>query len=167
MFCNLLPWHLYLHKILKFSVTVMWAGKGRIKASTLCAKSVNSNFWYSIVNRVAILKAFTVLRNKPTFLNWRLSIPLCKNTIYIYCPSHTTQCCKVRIMQLTPKLHVSTPWGHLQAYKIWYHSRYVCKCYLRDPVVAFTNVPCTVQHIFYKPEDDPMGSKHVGLVLIA
>ena len=33
------------------------------------------------------------------------------------------------------KLHVSTPWGHLQAYKIWYHTRYVCCCYLRDTVV--------------------------------
>jgi len=38
--------------------------------------------------------------------------------IYIYCLSYTTHSCKVRIMQLTPKLHVSTPWGHLQAYKI-------------------------------------------------
>jgi len=27
-------------------------------------------------------------------------------------------------MQLLTKLHVSTTWGHLQAYKIWYRTRY-------------------------------------------
>jgi len=37
-------------------------------------------------------------------------------------------------MQQLKKLHVSTPWGHLQAYKIWYHTRYI-SCYVRDPVV--------------------------------
>jgi hypothetical protein len=25
-------------------------------------------------------------------------------------------------MQQLTKVHVSTPWGHLQAYKIWYHT---------------------------------------------
>ena len=38
--------------------------------------------------------------------------------IRIYCPSYTTHCCKVRIIQLTPKLHVSTPRSHLQAYNV-------------------------------------------------
>jgi len=42
-------------------------------------------------------------------------------------------------MQLT-KLHVSTPWGHLQAYKIWYHTKYICCYNLRDPVVYSTLV---------------------------
>jgi len=43
-------------------------------------------------------------------------------------------------MQRLIKLHVSTPWGHLQAYKIWYHTRYICCYYLRDPVVYSTLV---------------------------
>jgi len=51
----------------------------------------------------------------------------------IYCPSYTTQWCTV--MQQLTKLHVSTPWGHLQDYKIWYHTRYINWYYLRDPVV--------------------------------
>jgi len=41
-------------------------------------------------------------------------------------------------MQQLVQLHVSTVWGHLQAYKIWYHTRYICYCYLRDPVVYST-----------------------------
>ena len=73
-------------------------------------------------------------------------------------------------MQLTTKLHVSTPWGHLQAYKIWCRTRYVCNYYLRDPVVYNSLVNCKPRDpvgsiykrtlydtIFYKPEDDPMG----------
>jgi len=47
-----------------------------------------------------------------------LDVVINRIRIYIYCPSYTTQCCKVTIMQLAPKLHVSTPWGHLQDYKI-------------------------------------------------
>jgi len=43
-------------------------------------------------------------------------------------------------MQQLIKLHVSTPWGHLQAYKKWYHTRYICCYYLRDPVVYSTLV---------------------------
>ena len=44
------------------------------------------------------------------------------NQFIIYCPSYTTQWRKVKIMQQLIKLHVSTPWGQLQAYKIWYHT---------------------------------------------
>jgi hypothetical protein len=73
MFCNLLHWNCYFHKILQFSVTVMWAGKVTVKASTLCTKSVNSNFWCCIVNRVAILIAFTVQSDKPTFISPKLA----------------------------------------------------------------------------------------------
>ena len=58
----------------------------------------------------------------------------------IYCPPYTTQWCKVKIMHQLIQLHVSTPWGHLQAYKIWYHTRYICCYYLRDPVVYNTLV---------------------------
>jgi len=43
-------------------------------------------------------------------------------------------------MQQLTKLHVSTPLGHLQAYNAWYHTRYACCCYLRDPVVNSTLV---------------------------
>jgi len=43
-------------------------------------------------------------------------------------------------MQQLTKLHVSTAWGHLQAYKIWYHTKYICSYYLRDPVVYSTLV---------------------------
>jgi len=63
--------------------------------------------------------------------------------VVIYCPSCTTQWCKDWVMQQLTKLHVSTPWGHLQAYKIWYHTRY-----------------------FYKPEDDPKVLKHVALLIV-
>jgi len=67
-------------------------------------------------------------------------------------------------MQLTTKLHVSTTWGHLQVYKIWCRTRYVCNYYLRDPVGS--NYRHTLYDtIFYKPEDDPMGSKHVALFI--
>jgi len=30
--------------------------------------------------------------------------------------------------------------GHLQAYKLWYHTRYICCYYLQDPVVYSTLV---------------------------
>ena len=43
-------------------------------------------------------------------------------------------------MQQLIKLPISTPWGHLQAYKIWYHTRYICCYYVRDPVVYSTLV---------------------------
>jgi hypothetical protein len=49
------------------------------------------------------------------------------------------------------KLHVSTPWGHLQAYKIWYHTGYKRTLY---------------DTIFYKPEDDPKGLKNVALLIV-
>ena len=49
------------------------------------------------------------------------------------------------------KIHVSTPWGHLQAYKIWYYTRYR---------------PTLYDTIFYNPEDDPKGLKHVSLLII-
>jgi len=58
----------------------------------------------------------------------------------IYCPPYTTQWCKVKIMEQLIQLHVSTPWGHLQAYKIWYHTRYICCYYLQGPVVYSTLV---------------------------
>jgi len=60
----------------------------------------------------------------------------CARIQFIFIVRHT-QCYKVRIMQLTPKLHVSTPWGHLQAYKI---------CVVKGAFVqtcVFTNAPCT------------------------
>jgi len=89
-----------------------------------------------------------------------------KNQFIIYCPSYTTQWCKVKIMQQLTKLHVSTPWGHLQVYKIWYHTRYNCCYYLREPIGS--NNRCTLYDtILYKPEDDPMESKHVALLIIA
>ena len=34
----------------------------------------------------------------------------------------------------------STPFGHLQVYKIWYRTGYFCCCYLWDPVVYSTIV---------------------------
>jgi len=52
-------------------------------------------------------------------------------------------------MQQLTKLHVSTPWGHLQVYKIWYHTSTL------------------YDTIFYKPEDDPKGLKHVALLIVA
>ena len=57
-------------------------------------------------------------------------------------------------MQQLTKLHVSTPWGHLQAYKIWYRTRYFY-------------VATVGSHIFYKPEDDPKGLKYVTLLIVA
>ena len=74
----------------------------------------------------------------------------------------------IKIMQQLIKLHVSTPWGHLQVYKIWYHTRYICCYYLRYPVVYSTLV-IKMWYIknFYKPEDDPMGSKHVAVIILA
>jgi len=101
----------------------------------------------------------------------------------IYCPPYTTQWCKVKLMQQLIQLHVSTPWSHLQAYKIWYHARYICCYYLRDPVVYGTlvikmwyckpqdpvgsNNRCTFYDtIFYKLENDSSGSKHVALLTL-
>jgi hypothetical protein len=64
----------------------------------------------------------------------------------IYCPSYTTQWCKDCVMQQLTKLHVSTLWGHLQAYKIWYRTRYFC--------VATYGIPwftvCYLQNLLYK-----------------
>ena len=57
-------------------------------------------------------------------------------------------------MQQLIQLHVSTPWDHLQAYKIWYHTRYICY-YLQMYLAT----------MFYKPEDDSMGSKHVAVLI--
>jgi len=66
------------------------------------------------------------------------------------------------------KLHVSTPWGYLQTYKIWCSTRYVCNelvnCKPRDPVGSnYRRI--LYDTIFYKPEDNPVGSKHVALLI--
>jgi len=66
-------------------------------------------------------------------------------------------------MQQLTKLHVSTHWGHLQAYEIWYHTRYICCCYLR---VGNNNRRTLYDTTFYKPEDDPKVSKHVALLIV-
>jgi len=79
-------------------------------------------------------------------------------------------------MQLTPKLHVSTSWGHLQAYKICVAQGTFVN--VRGPVVLFFQqtkprdpvgsiYKRTLCDTFYNPEDDPTRSKHVALVLIA
>ena len=78
-----------IYLLIKYTKSVLWrvakclsyiqdARCLKVKCSTLCAKSVNSNFWCRIVNRVAVLKAFTVLSNKPTFISPKLaSLPIC------------------------------------------------------------------------------------------
>jgi len=43
-------------------------------------------------------------------------------------------------MQQLTKLHVSTPWGHLQTYKIWCRPKYIYFYYLREPAVYSTLV---------------------------
>ena len=53
-------------------------------------------------------------------------------------------------MIITTDVPCMIPWGHLQAYKHDNNNR----CTLYDT-------------IFYKPEDDPMGSKHVALFIVA
>jgi len=36
------------------------------------------------------------------------------------------------------KLHVSTPWGHLQAYKIWYHTKIYTEQTSKQPMNGIT-----------------------------
>jgi len=58
--------------------------------------------------------------------------------------------CNVYIMQLTTELHVSTLWGHHQAYKI----------------MELPHVPWLIP-LFYKPDEGPVGSKNVAQLLVA
>ena len=65
--------------------------------------------------------------------------------------------CNVYIMQLTTELHVSTLQGHHQAYKIMV---------LTKAHAVIPHLPWLIP-LFYKPNDDPVGSKHVVQLLVA
>ena len=60
-------------------------------------------------------------------------------------------------MQLTTVLHVSTLKGHHQAYKIMV---------LTKAHAVLPHVPW-LKPLFYKPDDGPLGSKHVAQLLVA
>ena len=63
---------------------------------------------------------------------------------------YTTMWFNVYIMQLTTELHFSTLQGLHQAYKIM------------ELTKAHAVIP-----LFYKPDDGPIGSKHVAQLLVA
>jgi hypothetical protein len=69
-------------------------------------------------------------------------IPLHKTSVFtlLFIVRRTHQC-GVKLSYATIESYMFQPlWGRFQAYKIWYRTRYVCCCYLRDPVVYSTLV---------------------------
>jgi len=104
-----------------------------------------------------LLAAFTKLREATISLFVPVCLSACNNSatsgrILLFIVWLTQQCdVKLSYVQLM-KLHVSAPWGHLQAYKIRIKQ-------------GTSEVPCMIPY-FYKPEDDPKGLKHVALLIV-